>query len=143
MPKAIAAFRREVALSDRSPRNLAYLGHAYALAGNKSEARKILEEITKRSRQQYVSPNYFALVYVGLGEKQQALEWLEKAYDLRAFELVTIYKWDEFSSLHSEPQFQDLLRRMGLTPQEDTTRAAAAALGRVSNEAHKKVENRK
>ncbi len=57
-----------------------------------------------------------AVVYTGLGDKRQALAWLEKAYDDRSFPLVIINSWPWFDPLRSEPQFQDLVRRIGLDP---------------------------
>ncbi len=104
------------ALAKQNPRYLAWLAHTQALAGNKSEARKILVKIIANSRKDFVSPYRMALVHVGLGETQQALARLEAAYQARAFEMPTVYKWEEFEPLRGEPQFQDLLRRMGLPP---------------------------
>ena len=65
------------------------------------------------SKARYVSPHSFAIVYLGLGQKDDALGWLEKAYDERAFEVLS-FAGPVFERLHAEPRFQDLLRRMGL-----------------------------
>jgi hypothetical protein len=53
-----------------------------------------------------------ALIHAGLGEKEQALAWLEKSYEDRSFSLITIGSWKQFDALRSDPRFQDLLRRI-------------------------------
>jgi len=95
---------------------LAALGYAYAVTGKKDEAKQILKELQRLSTAGYVAAYYPALVYAGLGEKEQALASLEKAFaDRSAF--MTFIKGDpELDSLRSEPRFQDLVRRMGLPP---------------------------
>ena len=66
------------------------------------------------SKPRYVPPFGIALIYEGLGDKAQALEWLERAYEDRSFFLTYIKVDPRFDSLRGEPRFQDLLRRMGL-----------------------------
>ncbi len=91
------------------------LGYAYAVAGQRSEAEKILEESNQLSRQRYVSPSHRALIYTGLGEKELAFEWLEKAYEDRNWVLVLLKVHPMFDPLRSDPRFTDLLQRMNLT----------------------------
>jgi serine/threonine protein kinase/Tfp pilus assembly protein PilF len=112
--EAIVDINRAVALSAGNTRAIATLGHAQAVAGNKKEAQVVLNQLMERSRQGYVSPYYFALLYTGLGEKDLALEWLEKAYDERQPYLYLLKVEPVFDGLHSDPRFQDLLRRLGL-----------------------------
>ncbi len=85
----------------------------YAVSGRRDEAQKILNRLKGLSQRTYVSSADIALVYLGLGKKDQALAWLEKAYEERD-SLLTSLKEPMFDSLRSEPGFQDLLRRMGL-----------------------------
>ena len=92
----------------------AELGYAYAVFGKKDEARKILDELKELSEREYVSSYFLALIYTGLGEKDQALEWLEKAYQERAIYLIYVGKQPQFDALRSDPRFTDLLRRVGL-----------------------------
>ena len=93
---------------------LAELGHVYAIFGKKREAEEILEQLVDRSKQSYVPAYSFAEIYIGLGDKEQALASLEKAYADRSM-LMTFIKVDpEFDSLHSDRRFKDLVRRMGL-----------------------------
>jgi TolB-like protein/DNA-binding winged helix-turn-helix (wHTH) protein/Tfp pilus assembly protein PilF len=90
-----------------------WLGYFCALTGRRRDALAILDELERRSSREYVSPQSFAVVRLGLGEKDQALSLLEKAYDERAIE------WLGFATvltehLRDEPRFQALVRRMGL-----------------------------
>ncbi len=110
--EAISELERAAALAGGSPLTLGELAYAYGQAGRKTDARKILEELNGQSRKRYVSPYYFATAYTGLGEKDQALSWLEKAFDDRADELVFLKVEPRFDSLRSEARFRDLLRRM-------------------------------
>jgi len=86
---------------------------AYAITGRQHEALEILARLEKASQERYVSPQGFAIVHLGLGNKKQAMAWLEKAYDARAFE-VLVFSGPLFDRLRGDPQFQDLLRRMRL-----------------------------
>ncbi len=115
--EALPALEQCVKISQRDPFYLAALGHAYATFGRRQDAEKILAELQQRAKREYVSPHNIALVWLGLDNKEQALAWLEKAYMDRSFHLVTINSWPWFDPLRSDPQFQDLVRRIGLDPQ--------------------------
>ena len=95
---------------------VAALGHAYALAGKRDEALKVLDELKELSKEKRVSPGDMALLYTGLGQREQALEWLEKAYEERCGDLAYLKVDPRFDSLRSDPRFQNLLRRIGLPP---------------------------
>jgi eukaryotic-like serine/threonine-protein kinase len=112
---AIAAFQQSVKVSGDSIMANAALGHVYGVAGKKREAQEILAKLIERSKGDYVSTYDVAIVCAGLGDKDQAFQWLEKAFQERAHYLVHI-KWEpRFENLHSDPRFQNLLRRIGLT----------------------------
>ena len=115
--EAIAELNKAVALDQRSKRS-AVLGYAYAMAGKTDEAKKIVEELRELSKQpqRYVSPFDFALIYMGLGDKDQAFVWLEKTYEERPDILQHIKVSPRYDSLRSDPRFTDLLRRMKLGP---------------------------
>jgi tetratricopeptide (TPR) repeat protein len=112
--EAIAEFQKAADLMGESRSStLEDVGHAYAMLGKRSEALKILAQLKKRD---YPSGYGMAIIYTGLGEKDQALEWLEKAYEDRS-ELLTWLKVDpRFDSLRSDERFIKLLRRVGLPP---------------------------
>jgi tetratricopeptide (TPR) repeat protein len=114
--EAIFNLRKGVDLSPDVPKYLAELAYAYAAGGNAAPARRILAELESRSRRQYVPPYSLAVAYAGLGERGAALDCLEKAYEERDASLQTLKVTPLFDTLHSDPRFQDLLRRIGLPP---------------------------
>ena len=90
------------------------LGHAYAVAGKKNEALEIIEQLHTRSKSKFVAASSFAVVYAGLGEKDQALDWLEKSVNERDPAMTNLKVEPRFDNLRSDPRFVDLLRRMKL-----------------------------
>jgi DNA-binding winged helix-turn-helix (wHTH) protein/TolB-like protein len=112
--EAIDQFQRGVKLSG-SPLMLSLLGHAYAVSGKKSEARGILVELDQQ-KQRYVSPYTIATIYAGLGEKDQAFKWLEKAFEDRDIWLMNLKVDPLFAGLRSDQRFEGLIQRTGLTP---------------------------
>jgi eukaryotic-like serine/threonine-protein kinase len=113
--EAIAELEKAVYLS-REPQAMAALGHAYAVSGRKKQAEKMLGQLRELSKRRHVSPRFIALIYVGLGEKEQALEWLHKAYEQYSHGLNILRADSRFDGLRSDPRFADLLRRLGLPP---------------------------
>jgi tetratricopeptide (TPR) repeat protein len=98
----------------KSPFTLGILGYAYGLAGKREEAQEILAEVIERSKRGYFSPSFISIIYTGLGDKDGAFEWLEKAYvrrDPRLYPLKVVQHWKR---LHSDPRFIALLQKMGL-----------------------------
>jgi serine/threonine-protein kinase len=112
--EAIGEYERAIGISNRNPATLGGLGHAYAVAGKRSEARRVLGELLALRERRYVNPFSIALVLLGLGEKDRAMEWLEKAYQERSYAMVFLKVSREFDPLRSAPRFQDLLRRVGM-----------------------------
>jgi tetratricopeptide (TPR) repeat protein len=89
--------------------------YTYALAGKKGEARKTLDELKALSQRRYVSPYQIAIAYLGLGDKEQAFQWLDKAYEVRSNDFGSGLKVDpRLDGLHSDPRFTALLKKMGL-----------------------------
>src|SRR3989442_7953566 len=107
--EAIAMSKPE---SDR-PFVLAFLGQTYALSGKRSEAQKIIDRLNEQSKHRYVSPYGVAKVYLGLGDKELALRWLEKSSENREDGLLWVNTDPSWDSLRSEPRFHDLARRVG------------------------------
>jgi TolB-like protein/Tfp pilus assembly protein PilF len=110
-----AALEQARTLAPGDTESLARLGYAYAVAGRRADAERVLDQRNQLSKRVYASPLGTALIYVGLGEKENALESLRKAVDEREVnpEIVVPPIRD---SLGSDPRFADLLRRINLTP---------------------------
>src|SRR2546423_2958335 len=114
--EAVAEARRARELNDLSAQPGAYLGYALAKSGKRREALAELEGLLELLAERYVPPYLVALVYNGLGERDEALDWLERGYEQRDPKMVFLLVEPKWSNLHSEPRFQDLLRRVGLKP---------------------------
>jgi adenylate cyclase len=91
------------------------LGVALVMAGKEAEARELLAEFEEQSKTRYVSPQWPAVIYAALGEKATALEYLEKAWDLGAVQLVWIWVDPNFDPLRTEPKFIELLQKNGMS----------------------------
>ena len=115
--QAIASLGRAVDLAPSMPLYAAYLAHAYARSGDRSEAARRLKVLLEQSQIGYVAPFNIALVYVGLGERDLALDWLEKAFAEGPSVSLTYSRVDpDFDSIRSDPRFIGLLKRSGLLP---------------------------
>jgi len=116
--QGIAECEKDLAISPRHPYALSGLGYAYAVAGRSAEAQKVLDQLNAISKEKYVPAVSRVGVYVGLGEKEKAFEWLGKAYEDRSIgSTFAMIKMDPiFDPLRSDPRFADLLRRMNLQP---------------------------
>jgi TolB-like protein/Flp pilus assembly protein TadD len=113
--RAIGAFRKAVAFSGRDSSCLAELAQAFAVAGKRKEASKLLHELKQMSRKTYVSAYAVAEVFAGLGDKSHAFAWLEKAYEKRDGSLPFLTVNPRWAPLHSDPRFKKLLGRVGLS----------------------------
>jgi TolB-like protein/DNA-binding winged helix-turn-helix (wHTH) protein len=115
--EGIQELEKGVGLSEGStPRGLAHLGYAYAVAGRRSDAENLLAKLKEISKQRHVHPDLLAGVYAGLGQKEEAFEWLEKAYQVHARDLLELKYDPHFANLRSDPRFIELVRRIGLPP---------------------------
>jgi len=115
-PEAIAEYQRAVELSNGGDLNaIASLGHAYAVAGHRYDAEKILRGLEQKSREGKASPYLPAIIYAGLGQKDKALDLIEKAYQEKSLDVGWIFRSDlRTDNLRSDPRFRDVLRRTGL-----------------------------
>jgi tetratricopeptide (TPR) repeat protein len=111
-PEAIAALERCVVRSGRAPLLLANLASVYGFAGRKREAVKLIDELKERSGQHHISASLFSEAYIGLGKNDEAMAWLERAYEERDTWMVYIKSFPGWDALRSEPRFQALVRRM-------------------------------
>ncbi len=94
----------------------AAIGYAYARMGHRADAQKVLADLKERSKHEYVAPCHIAIIYIALGDREQAFTWLEKGYQQRDSWLTFLKGDPMYDPIRSDPHFQDLLRRIGLAP---------------------------
>jgi TolB-like protein/Flp pilus assembly protein TadD len=112
--EAVAELQTAINLSKRHDVPLASLGQVFGKSGRKQDARRILEELKHRSEQRYISPCLFALVQIGLGERDKAIASLEQGYANRDQWMLYLKVDPHMDDLRSDPRFKDLLQRVGL-----------------------------
>lgn len=112
--KAIIEFRQAVELGGGHSLPMSALGYTFAVAGKRDEARQIIANLDRMSRDNYVSPVHVATVYAGLNERDQLYEWLERAYAVRARSLAWIQVTHEFVPFRGDKRFRDLVERIGI-----------------------------
>lgn len=113
-PEAIAEYRKAQDSLGETPAIVMAIGYANAEAGDRSAARKALEELRAQSKQRYVPALYFAAIYTALGDPKEGISWLEAAYREHDDYLVYLKVDPMADSLRSSPRFQVLLQRLGL-----------------------------
>lgn len=131
--RAIAEFHQAQGLLGESAASPSFsIALTYAMSGEKDKAEALLEELLAHSEDRYMSPMPIAAIYNALGEKDRALDWLEKAYKERSTHLPLLGLYPELHALRSEPRFQDLLRKMNLPLPESPNRGGGEpATGRT------------
>ncbi len=92
----------------------AALGLAYAVSGKKGLTAKLAEQFKAAAKKRYIPPTYFGMLFAGLGDRDKALEWLEKAFQERADGLTWLNVEPMLDEVRNDPRFQDLIRRIGL-----------------------------
>src|SRR5215471_1018917 len=109
---AIVEYQRASELND-DPRVLAFIGHVYAIMGRQTDARAIVVQLTEASKTRYVSGYSFAVIHLGLGEKDQALNWLEKdGREPTGFEINFIKVDPYLDALRGDPRFEALVQKI-------------------------------
>jgi tetratricopeptide (TPR) repeat protein len=114
--QAAAELQKARALLGDSPDSLVNLACVFAQSGRKREAMGLLRDLQALAKRRYVDSAVFAQIYVGLGDKDKALQWLEKAYQERSGSIWKLRVEPRWDPLRSDPRFQDLLRRMNFPP---------------------------
>jgi TolB-like protein/Tfp pilus assembly protein PilF len=112
--KAIAHLKSARSLAGEMPLADAALGLAYAVSGQPDQTQKMAASFTAAARQRYIPPTYFGMIYAGLGDKDQAFAWMEKAFAERADGLIWLNVEPMVDPLRDDPRFHDLVRRIGL-----------------------------
>ena len=111
--EAVAELQVAVRLSGDSPICVADLARAYVASGQKNEAMKLLSDLKKGSNPSFTNAPHIAMIYASMGDNDQAMHWLEKAYQERFNPSILLRSG--FDPLRSDPRFEELMRRIGLT----------------------------
>ena len=90
------------------------LGHLYAVSGKTNEAKRVIDELKRLSAERFVNPFEIALIYVGLGDKEHAFQWMDTAFRERSDLLVYLNVDPRLDPIRSDPRFADLVRRVGI-----------------------------
>jgi Tfp pilus assembly protein PilF len=114
--ESVPVLEKYSALSRGSADSLALLGYSHARLGERSQALQLLKELKATSKKSFVPAFFFALVYAGLEDKDQAFAWLEKAYDERFTRFAYLKLEALWDPLRADHRFSDLLRRVGMPP---------------------------
>ncbi len=112
--QAIPELEKAVELSDRSPAVIGVLVRAYAHAGRRTDALRMLDELKRRSKTGYVPAGAFINAYLGLGDNEQAFVWLERGYQEKSAIMPLLKSHPHFDPIRGDPRFADLLHRVGL-----------------------------
>ncbi len=111
---AIPILEKAVSLSSGSPAATGVLIRAYAHAGRRSDALRLLEELNRRRKAGYIPAAAFVNAYLGLGDNEKAFYWLEQAYREQSNILQFVKTHPYFDPIRNDPRFADLVRRVGL-----------------------------
>jgi serine/threonine protein kinase/tetratricopeptide (TPR) repeat protein len=111
--EAIQSFRRAKELSGDYPLSLAALSYSLAVAGREAEAMELLGKLNQISEARYVPALYFGLIYMGLGDKDQAFYWMDKAFEERSGYLLYLKVDPKVDSLRGDPRFNEVLKKIG------------------------------
>ena len=114
LAEALAACQQLVERWGRDPWTLWDLGYAYAVSGQRDQARQVLAELHAHAQHVYVKPLAFAWIAIGLDDREQALSWLEQAYADRDPHLTLLNADPVYDRLRADPQFIALVQRIGL-----------------------------
>lgn len=111
---AIPELEKGISLSNRSSGVVGLLVNAYAQAGRRRDALRLLDELKRRRQAEYVPAAAFVFAYLGLGNYDQTFVWLDQAYKEQSYALQTLKVLPLFDPIRSDPRFIDLLHRVGL-----------------------------
>jgi hypothetical protein len=112
--EACVEARKARELSESSTLPPAYLGYALAKSGKRKEAQAVLGEVLRLSHERYVPPYNIALIYAGLGDKDETMNWLERGYEQRDPKMVFLKVEPKWHELRDDPRFQALIKKVGL-----------------------------
>jgi len=116
LEEALAEHQSAKTISSDTPQTVTAVGHALALLDRRDKALKVVDALLEMGKRKYVPAIYLAGIFAALNDHDQAISWLEKAYQDRSDYLVYLRREPTFDSLHADPRFQNLARRIGLPP---------------------------
>jgi tetratricopeptide (TPR) repeat protein len=116
LPAAVSAFEAAHALSKESLIGLGRLAYIYGITGNHGGARQALNLLYARKQQHYVSPSALAIGYLGLGERDQCLNFLQLTCELRLPQALLLYVEPLYDAIRKDARFTGILRLAGLPP---------------------------
>lgn len=131
-PEAIAALKQAISLGGTTE-VWSSLGHTYAVSGQREEAQKVISRLQEPSVHEYVAPYNIAVIYAGLGEKDEAFAWLDRAYQERSYLFTYLTVDERLDKLHSDPRFDELVRRVGLPALSSTAVSRFRSSGGLAN----------
>jgi TolB-like protein/DNA-binding winged helix-turn-helix (wHTH) protein len=112
--EAIPVLEKAASITNRSPGVICMLVWAYARAGRRTDAVRLVEELKRRQRSGYIPPGAFLYSYLALGDKEEAFVWLERARQEQSNNLKYVKIFPAFDEVRADPRFQDVVRRIGL-----------------------------
>jgi eukaryotic-like serine/threonine-protein kinase len=112
--EAVEELQKALAISGENTFAISGLAHAYGSSNQRAQAQRLLQQLKELSKKRYVAPSDFALIYVGLGEKDEAFKWLQKASQERCWYMVLLNVDPRLDALRSDARFQSLVRGVGL-----------------------------
>ena len=98
-------FQKALALEPSDFASLGYLGICYGRAGKTTDGMKLLQDLDDLSQRKYVPPFYRAVLLLGLGRRDQSLEWLERAFQARIPWMIFLKVWPIFDAIRTDPKF--------------------------------------
>ena len=116
-PAAAVATLERSAARYRTHAFLGFLGYAYGRAGRRADALRIVEELQAAQSRGYVSPHAFLFVYMGLGDRDKAFQYLEQAIEERSNGIAWMAVSPDYDAIRPDPRFKTFLARTGLSPQ--------------------------
>jgi tetratricopeptide (TPR) repeat protein len=114
LPEAIEQYQKARQIEPVMGEPVGSLGRGYALQGKKAEAMKMIGELTELSKRNYTAPFFYAMIYSGLGDKDQALQWLEKASEEKSWYVALLNVDPKMDSLRTDSRFQKLVSKLRL-----------------------------
>jgi class 3 adenylate cyclase/TolB-like protein/lipoprotein NlpI len=112
--EGIAQLRKTVESDVGNPWPTVVLGYALAIAGEKGEAEKILADLKRQARDKYITPMFYLLIHIGLGNTDQAFEWLDKSIQEHSYYTPFLKVFPEYDPLRNDPRYEVLLKKVGL-----------------------------